>query len=76
MAWQNEMTIIIRHIIDDLDPTAYQFSDDRIEEAILVAAQLIHNEMEFAVDYTNHFKVKNSHDTIYRKGHIYKDNFN
>lgn len=52
MAWQNEMTIIIRHIIDDLDPTAYQFSDDRIEEAILVAAQLIHNEMEFNVDYT------------------------
>jgi hypothetical protein len=52
MAWQNEMTIIIRHIIDDLDSSAYQFSDDRIEEAILVAAQLIHNEMEFAVDYT------------------------
>lgn len=52
MAWQNEMTIIVRHIIDDLDPTAYQFSDDRIEEAILVAAQLIHNEMEFNVDYT------------------------
>lgn len=51
MAWQNEMTIIVRHIIDDLDSTAYQFSDDRIEEAILVAAQLIHNEMEFTIDY-------------------------
>lgn len=50
--WQNEMTIIVRHIIDDLDSTNYQFSDDRIEEAILVAAQLIHNEMEFNIDYS------------------------
>jgi hypothetical protein len=51
MAWENEMTIIVRHIIDDLDSTSYQFSDSRIEEAITVAAQLIHNEMEFLVDY-------------------------
>lgn len=51
MAWENEMIIIVRHIIDDLDSSAYQFSDDRIEEAILVAAQLIHNEMEFSIDY-------------------------
>lgn len=45
------MTIIVRHIVDDLNPDDYQFSDDRIEEAILVAAQLIHNEMEFSIDY-------------------------
>ena len=51
MSWNNEMIIIVRHIIDDLDSTAYQFSDSRIEEAILVAAQLIHNEMEFVIDY-------------------------
>jgi len=51
MAWENEMTIIVRHIIDDLDSTNYQFSNDRIEEAITVAAQLIHNEMEFSIDY-------------------------
>ena len=51
MAWQNEMTIIVRHIIDDLDSTNYQFSNDSMEEAITVAAQLIHNEMEFSVDY-------------------------
>lgn len=49
--WQSEMTIIVRHIVDDLNPDDYQFSDDRIEEAILVAAQLIHNEMEFSIDY-------------------------
>jgi hypothetical protein len=51
MAWQNEMVIIVRHIIGDLDPDNYSFSDSRIEESILVAAQLIHNEMEFLVDY-------------------------
>ena len=52
MSWQNEMTIIVRHIIGDLDSENYTFSDSRIEESIVVAAQLIHNEMEFFVDYT------------------------
>lgn len=52
MPWQNEMTIIVRHIIGDLDPDNYNFSDGRIEESILVAAQLIHNEMEFFIDYS------------------------
>lgn len=46
------MTIMVRHIIDDLDPDNYEFSDDRIEEAILVSAQLIYKEMEFATEYT------------------------
>jgi len=52
MPWQNEMTIIVRHIIGDLDADNYNFTDARIEESIVVAAQLIHNEMEFFVDYT------------------------
>ena len=52
MAWETEMTIIVRHIIGDLDSDNYNFSDARIEESILVAAQLIHNEMEFFIDYT------------------------
>ena len=52
MAWETEMTIIVRHIIGDLDSDNYNFSDSRIEESILVAAQLIHNEMEFFIDYT------------------------
>ena len=51
MSWNNEMVIIVRHIIGDLDPDNYSFSDSRIEESILVAAQLIHNEMEFIIDY-------------------------
>jgi len=52
MPWQNELTIIVRHIIGDLDSDNQLFSDGRIEESILVAAQLLHMEMEFNVDYT------------------------
>jgi hypothetical protein len=51
MSWQTEMTTIVRHIIGDLDSSNYTFSNSRIEESIVVAAQLIHNEMEFLVDY-------------------------
>lgn len=52
MAWQNELVLILRHIIGDVDSTNYEFSDARLEETILVAAQLIHNEMEFNGEYT------------------------
>jgi hypothetical protein len=52
MAWQNEMVIILRHIVDDLDSLNYMFSDSRLEESILVASQLIHNELEFNIEYT------------------------
>jgi hypothetical protein len=52
MAWENELTIIVRHVIGDLDSDSYTFSDARIEECILVAAQLIHNEMDFVIDYS------------------------
>jgi hypothetical protein len=59
MAWQNELTIIVRHIIGDLDSDNYSFSDSRIEESILVAAQLIHNEMEFVIGV--------GHNNVFRK---------
>lgn len=52
MAWENELVIILRHIVDDVDSSNYMFTDSRLEESILVAAQLIHNEMEFNIDYT------------------------
>lgn len=51
MAWQNEMTIIVRHIIGDIDSTNYTFTDARIEEAILVAAQLFMNEVDVSIVY-------------------------
>ena len=52
MAWQNEMSIILRHLVNDLDSSSYTFSDDRIEETILVASQLMLHEMDFENTYT------------------------
>lgn len=40
MAWQNEMTTMVRTLINDsLEP--YQFSDERIQQAILVAGKYV-----------------------------------
>ena len=52
MAWQNEMSIILRHLVNDLDSSSYTFSDDRIEETILVASQLVLHEMDFESTYS------------------------
>ena len=47
MAWQNEMTLIVRHLINDLDSSDYTFVDSRLEEAVLVSAQLSLLEIDF-----------------------------
>lgn len=52
MAWQNEMTLIIRHLINDLDSAAYTFTDSRIQETVLVGAQLVLTEIDFTNTYT------------------------
>lgn len=52
MPWQNEMTIIIRHLVNDLDSTSYTFTDSRLEEAVLVCAQLLLLEVDFESTYT------------------------
>ena len=52
MPWQNEMTLIVRHLVNDLDSTNYTFSDDRLEEAILVSSQLSILEIDFEQTYT------------------------
>ena len=52
MPWQNEMTVIVRHLVNDLDSTDYTFSDDRLEEAILVSSQLSILEIDFEQTYT------------------------
>lgn len=49
--WQNEIVIIVRHLINDLDATP-TYSDERLEEAVLVAAQLLTFELDFGKDYT------------------------
>tara|TARA_Y100000401_G_C8321727_1_gene225701 strand:- start:347 stop:856 length:510 start_codon:yes stop_codon:yes gene_type:complete len=52
MAWQNEMTVIVRHLVNDLNSSDYTFTDDRLEEAILVSAQLSALEIDFENSYT------------------------
>lgn len=50
MSWQNEMVRILRYLINDLDATTY--SDSRLEETLLVAAQLQYASIDFSNTYT------------------------
>jgi len=52
MAWQDEMSTIVRYISNDTDTSNPTFSDERIETSILVAAQLVNNEINFNQTYT------------------------
>lgn len=40
MSWQNELTIVVRTLINDLDPP-YEFSDSRIQQILTVAAKYV-----------------------------------
>lgn len=51
MSWQGQMSTIVRHLINDLDPSNYKYSDKRIETSILVSAYLVANEADFPYDY-------------------------
>lgn len=51
MPWQNEMVRIVRYLIDDIvEP--YTYSNERLEETILVAAQLGKYDASYAQNYT------------------------
>ena len=52
MSWQNEMVRIVRYIINDLDSTSYTYTDDRLEETLLVSAQLVLKEIDFENTFT------------------------
>ena len=51
MPWQNEMKVIVRHLVNDLDSSDYTFTDSRLEEAVLVSAQLASLEIDFDNTY-------------------------
>ena len=53
MSWQGQMGTIVRHLVNDLDPSNYKYSDDRIETSILVASQL----MVMNVDFNNTYDI-------------------
>jgi hypothetical protein len=49
--WKTEMVTIVRHLIDDTDFSSPTYPDERIEQTILVAGQLIQTEIRFEQDY-------------------------
>lgn len=49
MAWDEEMNIITRALINDID--ASKFTDDRLNQAILVATRFVLAEVSFPIDY-------------------------
>lgn len=52
MAWQTDMTTIVRYLISDVDSSNYKFIDSRIQTTILVAATFVTNDLNFNNDYT------------------------
>jgi len=50
MSWQNEMVRILRFLINDINSVTYE--DCRLEETLLVAAQLKYAEIDFDRTYT------------------------
>lgn len=51
MSWQNEMTIMVRTLIND-NMTPYQFSDERIQQTILVAGKYVQFDVVLDHPYT------------------------
>lgn len=49
MHWQNHARLIVRQLINDLD--AVQYSDSRIDTAVVVSAQLVSLELDFQNQY-------------------------
>lgn len=57
MSWQNEMTIMVRTLINDsVEP--YQFSDERIQQTILVAGKYV--QFDVVLDHAYVIDVVNS----------------
>jgi hypothetical protein len=51
MSWRSQIPLMVRHLIDDLNPSSYKYSDERIETSILVSAQLLTIETDFGNSY-------------------------
>lgn len=52
MAWDTELTRILRYMVNDIDPTNQIYDDGRLSELLLVAAQLVNQEVSFDTTYT------------------------
>ena len=52
MAWKTELVQIVRNVVGDISIDAPTYSDERLQEIILVSAQLLQGELDFSQDYT------------------------
>jgi hypothetical protein len=51
MSWRLEIPIIIRSIINDLDETNPTYSDERLQQLTVVAAQHVKKEINLNIEY-------------------------
>tara|TARA_B100000131_G_scaffold270286_1_gene270038 strand:+ start:4599 stop:5117 length:519 start_codon:yes stop_codon:yes gene_type:complete len=52
MSWQGQISTMVRHIVNDVDPTSYKYAVKRLETTILVAAELVTFDVDVANTYT------------------------
>lgn len=52
MAWQDTALPMLRVIISDIDTNSPTYSDDRLEEILVVCAMYVQQEMDFSTTYT------------------------
>lgn len=53
MSWQGQLGTIVRYLINDIDPSDYKYSDQRIETSILVAGKM----MLMSIDFRNTYSI-------------------
>lgn len=52
MAWQTELTLLLRYLIGDVDSSDYEYTDSRLQTTIVVAANYVIAEVDFNTAYT------------------------
>lgn len=51
MSWKNTIPLMVRYLINDVDPLAYKYSDSRIEKTVLISAYIVNYDASFINQY-------------------------
>ncbi len=51
MAWNNEMRVILRVLINDTDESAFTYTDERLDTLLVVAARYTVQDVDFPTNY-------------------------
>lgn len=60
MSWQNIIPIMVRYLINDVNPSAYKYTDARIEKTILISSYIVNYDASFL----NEYNIDISNETI------------